>query len=94
MVADALHRADINTARQEKPVRIAPTRTYGGDLIDARSERVGRQSSDSDATRFNSSSTRNSGVEPANPHDKLGINEGEDPNLVDWYGPGQCSITC
>jgi hypothetical protein len=85
MVADAMLRADIETARQEKPIRIAPPRTHDGDLIDART----RPSFDSDATRYNSQASRDSRMESVDPNEALGIKEGEDPNIVDWYGPGE-----
>lgn len=93
MVADATLRADIETARQEKPIRIAPPRTHDGDLIDARRADGARPSFDSDATRYNSQGSRDSRMESVDPNEALGIKEGEDPNIVDWYGPGESVIS-
>jgi hypothetical protein len=93
MVADAVLRADIETARQEKPVRIAPPRIHDGDLIDARQAGGVRPSFDSDATRYPSQASRDSRVEPVDPNHELGLTEGEDPNIVDWYGPGEFECT-
>lgn len=89
LVADAVLRADIETVREEKPIRIAPPRTHDGDLIDARRGSGIRPSFDSDATRYNSQASRDSRMESVDPNEALGIKEGEDPNIVDWYGPGE-----
>ncbi|GHJ87320.1 hypothetical protein NliqN6_3722 [Naganishia liquefaciens] len=87
MVSDAVLRADIETARQEKPVRIAPPRIHEGDLIDVRQAGNVRPSLDSEATRYPSQASGDSRMEQVDPNEELGIKEGEDPNIVDWYGP-------
>lgn len=95
MVSDAVLRADIETARQEKPVRIAPPQIHAGDLIDARQASIVRPSLDSEATRYPSQESGHSRMEQTDPNQELGIKEDEDPNIVDWYGPGTwCRPSC